>query len=41
MLMATPAARSGAVQSSLVNCEPWSVLKIGVAPLVRTDILFG
>jgi len=31
MLMATPAAFSGASHSSLVNCEPWSVLKISGA----------
>ena len=28
----TPAAFSGVIQSSLVNCDPWSVLKISGRP---------
>ena len=32
MLIATPAAFSGVIHSSLVNCDPWSVLKISGGP---------
>ena len=37
MLMRTPAASTRCVNSLLVNCDPWSVLKISGRPWVRAS----